>query len=118
LTGLLPIGKNFLPSNQNSIVEKTNNRETNRKIFSEYITDPSAINSDSADTLRSLLEKFPYSQLLRSFYARSLAGKDPAVFEKELARAALFSPDRSLLQIIIEDPARLTKAPLAEKLTV
>lgn len=91
-------------------MEQTINRERNRKIFSEYIADPSAITPDSTETLRNLLDRFPYSQLLRSFYVRSLADKDPEIFKKELAKAALFSPDRSLLQIIIEDPSRLVKA--------
>ncbi len=93
------------------MAEQKNSWEKDREIFSGHIADPSAISSDSTEVLGNLLNRFPYSQLLRSFYTRSLIDKDPVVFKRELARAALFSPDRSMLQIMIEEPARFAKVP-------
>ena len=76
-------------------------------MFSDYIADPSVISSADSQTFKSLTSKFPYSQLLHSFYTRSLIEGDPAVFEKELAKAALYSPDRNVLRTIIEDAGLL-----------
>jgi hypothetical protein len=84
-------------------VEQTNYQELNRKMFSDHIADPSVISSADSQTLENLINKFPYSQLLHSFYTRSLLEADPAIFEKALAKAALYSPDRNVLRIIIED---------------
>lgn len=88
-------------------MEQTNYEELNRKMFSDHIADPSVISSANSKTLESLTDKFPYSQLLHSFYTRSLIEGDPAVFEKELAKAALYSPDRNVLRTIIEDAGLL-----------
>ena len=84
-------------------MEQTNYQELNRKLFSDHIADPSLISSADSQSFESLTLKFPYSQLLHSFYTRSLLKADSAIFEKALAKAALYSPDRNVLRIIIED---------------
>ena len=89
-------------------MEQTNYQELNRKLFSDHIADPSLISSADSQTFESLTLKFPYSQLLHSFYTRSLIKADSAIFEKALAKAALYSPDRNVLRIIIEDADLLT----------
>ncbi len=76
-------------------------------MFSDLIYDPSAIQADDSKALESLVEKYPYSQLIRAFYTRSLLEADSADFERALGRAALYSTDGNILRTIIEDAGRL-----------
>jgi hypothetical protein len=91
-------------------VEQTNYQELNKKTFSDHIADPAAIDSANTKALESSIEKFPYSQLLRSFYTRSLKDSSSADFEKELSKTALFTPDRNVLQRIINEAENLVSA--------
>ena len=88
-------------------MEHTNYKELDKKRFSEYIADPSAIVSGDSEALEKLLEKFPYCQLLHSFYIRTLSVDDPNGFEKHLSKTALFSPDRKVLYTIIKEAETL-----------
>jgi hypothetical protein len=88
-------------------VEKTNYKKLSLKLFSEHVHDPSSISSDNSKALEIMVRKFPYAQLLHSFYTRSLAGSDPQAFEEELSKTALLMPDRTILRTIIEDAASL-----------
>jgi hypothetical protein len=92
-------------------VEQTNYQEQ-KKIFSGHVADPSAITADHSKALESLLEKYPYSQLLRSFHLRSLITGDPSIFDKELSKAAIYSPDRTLLRTLIENADSLKGNPV------
>ncbi|MES3016482.1 MAG: hypothetical protein V4721_01830, partial [Bacteroidota bacterium] len=75
-----------------------------KKIFSDFIYDPTAITTDDSEVLKQMVEKYPYSQLVRSFYTRSLVSSDSVIFDKELTKTALYSTDGSVLRAIIEDP--------------
>ncbi len=88
-------------------MEQKNTQEFDKKRYSDFIHDPSAITAVDAEALESLLEKYPYSQLIRSFYTRSLLDSDPINFQRELEKAALFSADGNVLRAIIEDPELL-----------
>lgn len=88
-------------------MEHINSLEPEKKIFSDLIHDPSAIVADDSEVLAVLLEKYPFAQLLRSFYTRSLVHSPSNTFEKELVKTALFSNNRVVLQTIIEDPESL-----------
>lgn len=85
-------------------MEQTKSQELDKKIFSDYIYNPSAIGATETDALAGLIGNYPYSQLLRSFYTRSLLKSPSVIFDDELAKAALFSPDGEVLRTIIEDP--------------
>ena len=98
-------------------MEHKNSQELDKKIFSDLIHDPSAIIADNSEVLAGLLEKYPYSQLLRSFYTRSLVHSPSGTFEKELIKTALFSNNRVVLQTIIEDPESLRGRPRGSRLT-
>ena len=93
-------------------MEQKNSQELDKKIFSELIHDPSATVADDSEVLAGLLEKYPYAQLLRSFYTRSLVHSPSNTFEKELVKTALFSSNRVVLQTIIEDPESLRRSRL------
>ena len=85
-------------------MEQKNSHDLDTKIFSDLIYDPSSINAADTKIIAGLIEKYPYAQLLKSFYTRSLIDSHSASFEKELTKAAIFSPDGAILQTIIEDP--------------
>uniref|UniRef100_UPI003983898F hypothetical protein n=1 Tax=Daejeonella sp. TaxID=2805397 RepID=UPI003983898F len=85
-------------------MEQKNSQELDQKKFSNLVYDPSLINAGDTGVLADLIEKYPYAQLLRSFYSRSLVDSQPTSFEKELNKAALYFPDRAILRTIIEDP--------------
>lgn len=84
-------------------MEQKNSQDL-KKIFSEFIYDPTAITAKDSEVLEGLVNKYPYSQLLRAFYSRSLVESNPLVYEKELIKAALISTNGVVLQAIIEDP--------------
>ena len=88
-------------------MEQTNYPELNKKKFLDYTADPSALDSGDSKSLETSLEKFPYCQLLHSFYTRSLIVDDPDGFEKHLSKTALFFPDRQVLYTIIEESEKL-----------
>ena len=88
-------------------MEQKTSQELDKKVFSDLIFDPSKITSGDSDVLQSLIEKYPYAQVLRSFYSRSLIDSDVVTFEKELSKAALFATDGNILRAIIEDPGSL-----------
>jgi len=99
-------------------VEQKNSQELDKKMFSDLIHDPTAITAGDSPVLGGLVEKYPYSQLLRSFYVRSLLDSNSINFEKELTKAALSSPDRIVLRLIIEDPALIKSVEREPSLTV
>ncbi|WP_276348612.1 hypothetical protein [Daejeonella sp. JGW-45] len=98
-------------------MEQNNSQELNKKMFSDLIYDPSAIQADNSKALESLIEKYPYSQLIRAFYSRSLLQADSADFESSLARAALYSGNGNILRTLIEDAERLKSAETREEVS-
>ena len=85
-------------------MEQKNTQEPDAKIFSNLIYNPSAISASDTNVLADLVDKYPYAQLLRSFYARSLVDSHSTTFENALTKAALFSSDGAILRTIIEEP--------------
>ncbi len=86
-------------------MEQTNYQELDKNLFSKYISDPSVINTGDAAALETSLKKFPYCQLLHSFFTRSVS--DQENFEKQLARSAVLLPDRTVLYKIIKEAEKL-----------
>lgn len=84
-------------------MEQTNYQELNKKILTDLITDPSVLSADHSEALEKSVQQFPYSQLLRSFYVRSLRDNNSEKFDDELSKTALFTPERTILRKIIED---------------
>lgn len=89
-------------------MEQKNQQELANKTFSDHINDPSAISADSSDLLAGLVKQYPYSALIQALYAKSLSAGEKPVFERELSKASLLSPDRLILRKIIENPDQLT----------
>lgn len=85
-------------------MEQKNSQELDTKLFSDLIYDPSAITASDAKVLAGLVDRYPYAQLLSAFYARSLVDSPTTSFQNALTKAALLSPDASVLRTIIEDP--------------
>lgn len=97
---LLPIG-----IKQDTQVEQ--NHQTVSELFAGYMAGPDALNGTDAKGLESLIQKFPYCQLLHSFYSKALFVKNDEKFEVSLAKSALYSPDRKVLYAIIHKPEML-----------
>ncbi|MGB4399040.1 MAG: hypothetical protein WBJ10_06695 [Daejeonella sp.] len=85
-------------------MEQTNSQELDKKLFSDCVYNPAGINSTDKEVLEGLVGKYPYAQLLRSFYTRSLIDTSSDTFDKELSKTAIFSADGVVLRKIIEDP--------------
>lgn len=77
-------------------------QELTKESFSEFVTDPSAIKSLDTHAFEQALSKYPYCQLLHSFYGR--AASAGGVQEDKLFRAALLVPDRAILKSLITSP--------------
>lgn len=97
-------------------MEQNNSQELDKKMFSDLIYDPSAIHADDSKALENLIERYPYSQLIRAFYSRSLREANSQDFENALTHAALYSTNRNILRTIIEDAESLKSKEAVQKI--
>ncbi|HYK77156.1 MAG TPA: hypothetical protein VEV16_09270 [Daejeonella sp.] len=79
--------------------------QTNNQKFSEYVANPAKIANVDSDSIESMLEKFPFCQLLHAFYSKSL--QNLPAFEAQLVQAAIYSPNRKILHAILNHPESL-----------
>lgn len=82
-------------------------------VFSECVLNPAAINAADTAYLVSLSNKFPCCQILHAFIGRSTIGGG-AVFDQRLSTAALYSPDRNVLHMIVNRPEALLTVKMEE----
>ena len=82
-------------------------------IFSECVLNPAAINAADTAYLVSLSNKFPCCQILYAFIGRSTIGGG-ADFDQRLSTAALYSPDRNVLHLIVNRPVALLTVKMEE----
>ncbi|MGB4774767.1 MAG: hypothetical protein WBP45_06330 [Daejeonella sp.] len=86
-------------------MEISDQQEINKQLFQDY-TSKLLLADDKAEDLAFLTEKYPYSQLLQAFYAKTLVNNTD-LFDAQLSRAAVYMPDRSVLNAIINHPETL-----------
>ncbi len=84
-------------------MEHSHSQLTETQQFSSLVTDPARVQAADAKDLLKLLEKFPYAQILHTLHAKCFKPGTPE-FEQALSRAALYSPDRTVLFHSINDP--------------
>lgn len=82
-------------------------------VFSECVLNPAAINAADTAYLVSLSNKFPCCQILYAFIGRSTIGGG-ADFDQRLSTAALYSPDRNVLHMIVNRPGALLTVKMEE----
>jgi hypothetical protein len=75
----------------------------NTREFSRLISKPSTLTVFDMAMLEDLLELYPFSTPLHLSYAYALKKFKPEKYEDYLSRAAIYSPDRSLLYKIINN---------------
>lgn len=88
-------------------MEQANKQDLDIQSFSKYVADPNAAGLAESGDLARALEKFPYCQLLHLFYTHSLSDSKPLGYSRQLSRAALFVPDRTVLYSILKTPEQL-----------
>ena len=89
------------------MVEQANKQDLDIQSFSKYVADPNAAGLAESGDLARALAKFPYCQLLHLFYTHSLSDSKPLGYDRQLSRAALFVPDRTVLYSILKAPEQL-----------
>ncbi|HEY0897939.1 MAG TPA: hypothetical protein VGD90_01350, partial [Sphingobacteriaceae bacterium] len=84
-------------------MEHINNQLVENRKFSSLVADPAQVQALDEKDIAMLLDKFPYAQILHTLHAKCFKPGTPE-FERHLAKAALYSPDRSLLYHAINNP--------------
>ena len=95
-------------------MDQTNNQQVSD--FEGFVINPASLIDADVQNLETLIEKFPYCQLLHSFYSKTLFIKKDEAYEPSLQRSALYAPDRKILHAIINKPETLISlyAPIDE----
>jgi len=65
--------------------------------FIGYIRQPELLNESTLTGLKEMIEDYPYFAVARMLYLRNLLNIDSYKFESELAKHAIFIPDRAML---------------------
>ena len=68
----------------------------------ELIDDPSKLNAETLPELKTLVEKYPFFQVVRLLYLSNLYHLHSQDFGAELRRASIFVPDRTALFTLTE----------------
>lgn len=76
--------------------------------FIELIKEPTTIEYEEMDELKSIIEQFPYFQSARLLYAKSLFEHKSYQYNDELKRTAAYASDRKMLYKLIHhtDPSK------------
>ena len=74
-----------------------------RSEFSSLIEDPGKLEQTSIETLKAVIEQFPYCQPAHLLLARKLRNEDSMLFEKQLNLTAAYAPSRTVLYDLIND---------------
>lgn len=79
------------------------------------MADPVSVGAEHVPQLKTLVELYPQSGLLRALLARAIQFYDENSFQQKLRSAAVYAPDRGILYNLINYPEKLEK--YAEPLT-
>jgi len=72
--------------------------------FIEYLQQPELLNQDSLSEIREMIDDYPYFPTVRMLYLRNLLNIGSYKFESELAKHAIFIPDRKVLFQLLNAP--------------
>jgi len=70
--------------------------------FSSLIEDPDKLDQASFETLKAVVDQFPYCQPAHLLLARKLRNEDSMLFEKQLNLTAAYAPSRTVLYDLIQ----------------
>ena len=70
--------------------------------FSSLIEDPAKLDQASIETLKAVVDQFPYCQPAHLLLARKLRNEDSMLFEKQLNLTAAYAPSRTVLYDLIQ----------------
>ncbi len=74
-----------------------------KKDLEKYLEKPEAIGVESLMDLQKLLIEYPYSATLRMLYLKGLKNEKDVAFDKELKKAAISIPDRTVLFQLLKE---------------
>jgi len=74
--------------------------------FIKYLKQPELLDQSSVMELKEIIDDYPFFPAARMLYLRNLKNINSYKFEQELAKHAIFIPDRSLLFQLLEIQAK------------
>jgi hypothetical protein len=80
-----------------------------KDFFSGVIANPTEVGAMHAPQLKSLVDLYPQSGILRAMLARASQVYDQSGFQQKLKSAAVYAPDRAVLYNLINYPEKLVK---------
>jgi hypothetical protein len=78
----------------------------NKEIFNILIKHPDNVNAKYKESLKNLIDVFPYATNIRLLYLSSLLNDADILFERELKKSAAYITDRSVLKQLIYKPSK------------
>jgi hypothetical protein len=88
-------------------VEQINYCEEYKRLISAYLSNPDKIGAIELESIKTLLDKFPYCQSLHFLYSAGLKN-DREKFDIYLSKAAILAPQRETLYQTIHHPENFT----------
>ncbi len=85
-----------------------------KKGLSEFMAEKHALGKAALNSLRLLVDRYPYYHAARLLYLRALYRNHDEDFDSELHKAALFVPSRQVLYAIIEGESLRPSRPSAK----
>ena len=76
----------------------------NKQQIIEYINHPELLGESNFSDLKTLSEKYPYSGILQTLYAKALHNDDSIFFEEQLKKTAIVNSNRKKLYKVIHQP--------------
>ena len=86
-------------------MEQINYQEEYKRLFSAYLANPEIANASELESVKILIDKFPFCQPLHFIYAAG-SKNDPEKFDICLSKAAILSPQRETLYQTIHHPEK------------
>jgi tetratricopeptide (TPR) repeat protein len=77
-----------------------------KEIFNTLIKDPNNISPKHKESLKKIIDTFPYATSIRLLYLSSLLNDADILFEQELKKTAAYISDRSVLKQLINKPSK------------
>ncbi|MAW65297.1 MAG: hypothetical protein CMD18_03780 [Flavobacteriales bacterium] len=77
-----------------------------KEIFNTLIRNPDNISPKHKESLKKIIDAFPYATNIRLLYLSSLLNDADILFEQELKKTAAYISDRSVLKQLISKPSK------------
>ena len=78
----------------------------NKEIFNILIKNPDNVNAKYKESLKNIIDAFPYATNIRLLYLSSLLNDADILFERELKKTAAYISDRSVLKQLLCKPLK------------